>query len=167
MSRILLTNRSIDIAWGELVKVDVPLEETENCHLYFTFRSRSLSPTPSTQSPESPFAFAYFPLFTSSSQSAFQPDGSHNLVLYRWDRSVSVPGFYLQGPAIQDPDLSLPPLPPAVSHTLIPLQDTFIIRSFLVSTYHTQNETLLKLLRWKTDLSQDPALAKEILTQLT
>lgn len=147
--------------------MDVPLEEAENCHLYFTFRSRSLSPSSSTHSTGPPFAFAYFPLFTNSSQSAFQPDGSHNLVLYRWDRSVSVPAFYLQGPPTQDSSRSLPPLPPAVSHTLVPLQDTFIIRSYLVSTYHTQNETLLKLLRWKTDLSQDPTLATEILTQLT
>ncbi|GAA5966995.1 hypothetical protein JCM3765_003676, partial [Sporobolomyces pararoseus] len=148
--------------WGELVKVEVPLEGTQDCHLYFSFKNRSTNPALRTT--EQPFAFAYFPLF--ARQEAFQPDGSHNLVLYRWDRSVSVPAFYLQGPPTREIDQSLPALPPAVTHTLVPLHDTFTIRTFLVSTFHTQNETLLKLLRWKTDLLQDPELAKETLSKL-
>lgn len=79
---------------------------------------------------------------------------------------MSVPAFYLQGPPTRELDQPLPALPPAVTHTLVPLHDTFTIRSFLVSTYHTQNETLLKLLQWKTDLLQDPELARETLSKL-
>ncbi|GAA6011108.1 hypothetical protein JCM11491_006730, partial [Sporobolomyces phaffii] len=150
--------------WGELVKVDLPLEDVENCHLYFTFRSRSITATTPNRNAEQPFAFAYFPLF--AREGAFQPDGSHTLVLYRWDRSVSVPAFYLQGPAARPLDRALAPLPPAVTHTLVPLQDTFVLRSFLVSTLHTQNETLLRLLAWRTGSLQDPELAKETLSQL-
>ncbi|GAA5944251.1 guanine nucleotide exchange factor DCK1 [Sporobolomyces koalae] len=151
--------------WGELVKVEIPLEHAEDHHLYFTFRSRSLSTSSSSQrAADMPFAFAYFPLFANST--TFQPDGSHNLVLYRWDRSVSVPSFYTQGPAIRDSARPLPALPPAVSHDLVPLQDTLIIRSFLVSTYHTQNTTILSLLDWQNTLSQDPALTKQTLSDL-
>ncbi|GAA5897476.1 guanine nucleotide exchange factor DCK1 [Sporobolomyces salmoneus] len=152
--------------WGELVKVEIPLETPEDCHLYFSFRNRSIGPSSASASTSTshPFAFAYFPLFAHRDKA--QLDGSHNLVLYRWDRSVSVPSFYLRGASTREADRPLPNLPPAVTHTLVPLQDTFTIRSFLVSTYHTQNETLIKLLRWKTDLLQDHDLAQETLSKL-
>ncbi|GAA5859498.1 hypothetical protein JCM1840_004642 [Sporobolomyces johnsonii] len=151
--------------WGELVKVEVPVERMEDCHLFFVFRARgSRMGTVSSRGLEPPFAFAYFPLFLENS--AFQNDGSHTLVLYRYDRTVAVPSFYFQVPSIHDPVQPLAPLPPSVSRTLFPLRDTMVIRSFLVSTTYTQNETLLKLLRWEKELLPDPELMKDTLTKL-
>ncbi|GAA5903536.1 hypothetical protein JCM5296_006854 [Sporobolomyces johnsonii] len=151
--------------WGELVKVEVPVERMEDCHLFFVFRARgSRMGTVSSRGLEPPFAFAYFPLFLENS--AFQNDGSHTLVLYRYDRTVAVPSFYFQVPSTHDPVQPLAPLPPSVSRTLFPLRDTMVIRSFLVSTTYTQNETLLKLLRWEKELLPDPELMKDTLTKL-
>ncbi|CEQ42400.1 SPOSA6832_04218 [Sporobolomyces salmonicolor] len=151
--------------WGELVKVEVPVERMEDCHLFFVFRARgSRMGTVSSRGLEPPFAFAYFPLFLENS--AFQNDGSHTLVLYRYDRPVAVPSFYFQVPSTHDPVQPLAPLPPSVSRTLFPLRDTMVIRSFLVSTTYTQNETLLKLLRWEKELLPDPELMKDTLTKL-
>lgn len=157
--------RARDTVWGELVKVQIPIEAPETCHLYFSFRNRSVVPSSSsTRTAEQPFAFAYLPLFARND--LFQTDGSHTLVLYRWDLSVSVPGFYLQGPATRQIDRAINPLPPAVMHTLVPLPDTFVARTLLVSTDHTQNETLVKLLRWRTELLQSPETTRNVLAQL-
>ncbi|GAA5960183.1 hypothetical protein JCM21900_000431 [Sporobolomyces salmonicolor] len=151
--------------WGELVKVEVPVERMEDCHLFFVFRARgSRMGAVSSRGLEPPFAFAYFPLFLENS--AFQNDGSHTLVLYRYDRPVAVPSFYFQVPSTHDPVQPLASLPPSVSRTLFPLRDTMVIRSFLVSTTYTQNETLLKLLRWEKELLPDPELMKDTLTKL-
>ncbi|BGP50279.1 Deoxycytidine kinase 1 [Rhodotorula kratochvilovae] len=146
--------------WGELVKLAVPVERMEECHLFFTFRNRTVR-----NAPDQPFAFAYFPLFPDSS-SAFQADGSHTLVLYRYDKPVASPSFYFQVPAVYDASRQVPALPPSVSKTLFPLRDTMTIRSYLVSTTFTQNETLLRLLRWEQDLVDDPELMRATLTKL-
>ncbi|GAA6012300.1 hypothetical protein JCM10207_002794 [Rhodosporidiobolus poonsookiae] len=146
--------------WGELVKLAVAVETMEQSHLFFTFRNRI-----SRSGIDVPFAFAYFPLFHDSS--AFQTDGSHTLVLYKYDRQVAVPSFYFQVPSTYDASRQLAPLPPSVSRTLFPLKDsTMVLRSFLVSTTYTQNETLLRLLRWEAELLPDPELLKETLTKL-
>ncbi|GAA5945387.1 hypothetical protein JCM10213_005960, partial [Rhodosporidiobolus nylandii] len=158
--------------WGELVKLSVPVKTMEDSHLFFTFRNRV-----GRSGHDVPFAFAYFPLFLDSSSSTsassstsppahFQPDGSHTLVLYKYDRAVAVPSFYFQVPSAYDASRQLAPLPPSVSRTLFPLKDTMVIRSFLVSTTFTQNETLLRLLRWETELVGDKEAIKDTLTKL-
>jgi dedicator of cytokinesis protein 3 len=138
----------------------------ENCHVFFTFRSRGAKHRGTISGPgvERPFAFAYFPLFLDNA--AFQPDGSHNLVLYRYDRSVAVTSSYFQAPSTYEHGRQLPALPASVAKTLVPLRDTMIVRSFLVSTKYTQNETLLKLLRWETELLRDGEKLRDSLTKL-
>ncbi|GJN92547.1 hypothetical protein Rhopal_005577-T1 [Rhodotorula paludigena] len=145
--------------WGELVKLDIPVEQMEECHVFLTIRNRA-----ARTSPEQPFAFAFFPLFPHST--AFQTDGSHTLALYRCDKTVAVPSSYLQAPSTYDASHQLAPVPPAVSRTLVPLKDTIVVRSFLVSTTYTQNETLLRLLRWEQELLPDPELMRDTLTKL-
>lgn len=137
----------------------------ENAHVFFTFRARGGKDrgTVSGTAGERPFAFAYFPLFRDNS--AFQTDGAHTLILYRYDRSIATPATYFQAPSTYDRG-QLPPLPQAVSKTLQPLKDTMVIRTFLVSTRYTQNETLLKLLRWESELLEDPELLKETLVKV-
>ncbi|GAA5832812.1 hypothetical protein JCM11251_005773 [Rhodosporidiobolus azoricus] len=143
--------------WGELMKISAE----QNAHLFFSFRNRN-----SRSGLDPPFAFAYFPLCPEGN-SAFQPDGSHTLVLYKYDRTVATPPFYFQVPSVYDSSRQLAPLAPSVSRTLIPLKDSFvIIRSFLVSSTFTQNQTLLRLLRWEQELLSDPELMKDTLAKL-
>ncbi|KAM0753228.1 hypothetical protein T439DRAFT_342381 [Meredithblackwellia eburnea MCA 4105] len=157
--------------WGELVKLDIPIDIMEQCHVFFTFRARGSKdkgPTSSANGPggasqEKPFAFAYFPLFLENS--AFVPDGSHSLVLYRYERNCATSQFYLQAPPTVPAGRS-PILPPSIAKTLIPLKDTMSVRTFLVSTRYTQNETLLKLLRWESALLSNKEELKEVLVKL-
>ncbi|KAK4698793.1 hypothetical protein P7C70_g7476, partial [Phenoliferia sp. Uapishka_3] len=151
--------------WGELVKLEIPIEIMPQCHIFFTFRSRGSKDRASSASNgiEKPFAFAYFPLFLDNA--AFVPDGSHSLVLYRYERNCATSQFYFQAPPTVEAGKS-PVLSPSILKTLIPIKDTISIRSFLVSTFYTQNETLLKLLKWETSLSQDQEALKDVLTKL-
>lgn len=93
-------------------------------------------------------------------------DGSHKLVLYRYEKESATPQIYFQAPAILEPGQVAPKLPPAVSKSLVPIRDTMVLRSFLVSTTYTQNETLLKLLQWEKVLVGKNKELKEVLTQL-
>ncbi|GAA5973495.1 hypothetical protein JCM11641_006492 [Rhodosporidiobolus odoratus] len=145
--------------WGELVKLAVEPDVMEDCHLFLTFRNRI-----ARNGHDLPFAFGYFPLFLNTS--AFQPDGSHSIVLYKYDRNIAAPSFYFQVPPTHNAAKTLPPVPPSVSRTLIPLKDTMVVRTFLVSTTFTQDETLLRLLKWETDLLEDKELLKDTLTKL-
>ena len=131
-----------------------------DCHLFLTVRNRA------RPAPEPPVAFAFLPLFPSSS-TAFLPDAAHTLVLYRYDPQVASPSFYLQVPPIHDSSRQGPSVPPAVAKTLVPLRDTVTLRTHLVSTTHTQNETVLRLLRWQQDLVRDPDLMRDTLVKLT
>jgi dedicator of cytokinesis protein 3 len=147
-------------AWGELIKVGVPVETMQECHLFLSFRTRNIK-----GGSDVPFAFAYFPLCVDDS--AFQTDGSHNLVLYKYDRQIAVPSFYFQVPSVYNANRQIAPLPPSVSRTLFPLKDSVVVlRSFLVSTTYTQNETLLRLLKWESQLLPNPELMKDTLTKL-
>ncbi|KAI5478526.1 hypothetical protein MNV49_005055 [Pseudohyphozyma bogoriensis] len=149
--------------WGELSKLDIPVELMPECHLFFTFRARGSAKGSVSSGVDKPLAFAYLPLFLDNA--AFVPDGSHTLVLYRYERSCAVPQTYFQAPPTHQGG-QVPALPPSISKTLIPLRDTAVVRSFLVSTQYTQNETLLKLLKWEATLGHDLDELKEVLTKL-
>lgn len=93
-------------------------------------------------------------------------DGSHKLILYKYESTCATPQFYYQAPAILQPGETNVKLPPSIVKTLIPIRDTMVLRSFLVSTTYTQNETLLKLLQWEKVLAGDLNGMKEVLTQV-
>ncbi|GAA5856905.1 hypothetical protein JCM8547_008456 [Rhodosporidiobolus lusitaniae] len=146
--------------WGELIKLAVPAETMNECHLFLSYSNRN-----QRGSSDVPFAFSYFPLCTDDS--TFQTDGSHSLVLYRYSAEIAIPSFYFQAPSTFDASRQLAPLPPSISRTLVPLANSVVVvRSFLVSTTYTQNETLTRLLNWEKQLVGQPELMEETLTKL-
>lgn len=162
-------------AWGELLKLGVPYDKMQDCHVFFTFRNRkerssggngTTSPNGGSSSAgiaEKPFAFAYLPLF--ARESTFVPDGTHPLVLYRYDSQAAVPSSYFEGPATAR-SAAVDLIPAALAKVLVPLKDSMTVRSFLCSTKLTQDPTLIKLINWERDLSNDPAGLKDTLVKL-
>lgn len=152
--------------WGELMKLDISSEIVQVSHLFFTFRNRvekhSRNQSDSGQS-DRPFAFTYLPLF--SSNRTFIPDGEHNLVLFKYDKQSTKPEVYGRARSSFATGQPVPEVTPAVSKLLIPLKDSFAVRSFLCSTLHTQNEVLLKLMKWES-LLDDPDDLRQTLTKL-
>lgn len=141
--------------FGELVKLQLPLDSKPDWHLFFTFRNRSTRDRPggrvSADPNDRPFAFAFQPLFPESR--AFVEDGSRTLILHRADKLSQIkPEMYLNStPCIPggqrleqvyiSPELMrlAPPLP----------RDSFTIRSSLCSTKFTHNTFLLSLMNWE------------------
>lgn len=167
--------------WGELMKLQLPNDVIEHCHLFFTFRYRSakedraLQVTPaglgtsssSSHTVSQPFAHAYLPLFEANS--AFIADGSHTLLLWRSSRSAQhlSPELYFTLPAMTPVGQSLGDIIPAsLINVIQPLRDTMTLRTFLVSAKYTQNEVLLKLLNWEQVLSQSAEDLKAVLMKL-
>ncbi|KAF7964947.1 hypothetical protein HWV62_1454, partial [Athelia sp. TMB] len=156
--------------FGELIKLQLPLEDFPPWHLFFTFRNRSgrerAPPRQSTDVTDRPFAFAFQPLFPDGR--AFLEDGSHQLVLYRGDKMgqltadqyLAAPPWVLPG---QRPDQLF--VPPEVQRIAPPLRDTATIRSSLCSTKFTQNPVLLSLLSWEQLADQE--LLSTVLTKFT
>lgn len=141
--------------WGELLKVSLPAHLHPTCHAFFTFRWQAPKDrsAPSTNTfDDEPFAFAALPLFDSDASS--QRDGPHNLSLYRYDAQSVSPSAYL--PAIMSPQ------PGDGQSVLTVLKDTFVVRTFLVSTRFTQDVTLLKMLEWESRLTTDDSLSQAL-----
>ncbi|EFP83337.2 hypothetical protein PGT21_031228 [Puccinia graminis f. sp. tritici] len=152
--------------WGELMKLDISSETIEICHLFFTFRNRQEKSTRNNNGQtqmDKPFAFAYLPLF--SSNRTFIPDGEHSLILFKYDEQSAMPEVYCRVRPTVIPGQAMPEITPALSKLLIPLKDSFIVRSFLCSTLHTQDEVLLRLMKWNT-LLDDPDGLRQTLTKL-
>jgi hypothetical protein len=133
------------------VKLSLPVDLLPQCHLFFTFRTRSSRDRASSSSKnenERPFAFAYFPLFTNNN--AVQ-DGSHTLILYRMDQAGPMtPTEYFDAPPTRNGSNPLAlNIPPSVARTAIPIKDGLVIRSLLCSTKYTHSKFLLDLLHWE------------------
>ena len=111
--------------------------------------------------PDRPFAFAYLPLLDASA--AFVADGSHQLVIYRFDQQGAMPSSYFEGP---DTAQSNSTIPAALAKVLVPTRDTLAIRSFLCSTQVTQDPTILQLISWEKTLKSDSARLQEALSKL-
>jgi hypothetical protein len=130
------------------MKLDISSETIEICHLFFTFRNRQEKTNQNNNGltqPDRPFAFAYLPLF--SINRTFIPDGEHSLVLFKYDEQSAMPEVYCRVRATLAPGQTNPEITPALSKLLIPLKDSFVVRSFLCSTLHTQDEVLLRLMK--------------------
>ncbi|KAF8972959.1 cytoplasmic protein [Flammula alnicola] len=153
--------------FGELIKIQLPLEDVPQWHLFFTFRNRSSrsSGKGSTDTSDRPFAFAFQPLFPDAS--AFVEDGSHTLIMYRADKlGQFTPSTYLSAPSRltagqKSEQLSIPP---ELMRQAPPLKDTLTIRSSLCSTKYTQNPILFRLLNWE---KQERDLLSTLLTKFT
>ncbi|CBQ70585.1 related to dedicator of cytokinesis protein 3 [Sporisorium reilianum SRZ2] len=172
--------------WGELIKLQLPHDIMEDCHLFFSFRHRSTKEergsaavsngthaTVASQSSSSaavsrPFAYGYLPLFESNR--AFIPDGSHTLFLWRTSRPPGQigPDLYFNLPPVTPAGRSLHDVvPPSLASTVQPLRDILTLRTFLVSTKYSQNDVLLKLLNWERLLAEDYEELRSVLNQFT
>lgn len=172
--------------WGELIKLQLPHNIMEDCHIFFSFRHRSSkeergsaaassgahggpSPSSSTSSAVSrPFAYGYLPLFESNR--AFIPDGSHTLLLWRTNRPPAQigPDLYFNLPPVVHAGRSLNDVVPAnLASSVQPLRDMLTVRTFLVSTKYSQNDVLLKLLNWERLLAEDFEELRSVLNQFT
>ncbi|KAH9819300.1 dedicator of cytokinesis-domain-containing protein [Melampsora americana] len=165
LMEIQKTEIATSSAWGELMKLDISSDVIEDCHLFFTFRNRQdkHNRNHATGNIDKPFAFAFLPLF--STNQTFIPDGEHNLALFKYDRQSATPEVYCRVNSSLEAGQTAPDITPALSKLLIPLKDAFVVRSFLCSTQHTQNEVLLKLIKWEHLLDQPQSL-QETLTKL-
>ncbi|GEM10501.1 dedicatorof cytokinesis 3/4/5 [Rhodotorula toruloides] len=144
--------------WGELFKVSLATKEFLDSHLFLAVRDWDMRS-------DLPFAFAYLPFLRD--QSAVQPAGTHSLVLYKYDEAVANPAFS-QVPAIltRAVESGPPSIPPSISKTLVPLRDSIKIRTSLVSSALSQDDVLLRLLRWPETLAQQPNSIIETLAKL-
>ncbi|THH15128.1 hypothetical protein EW146_g5303 [Bondarzewia mesenterica] len=145
--------RNSQPTFGELIKLQFPLEDLPQWHLFFTFRYRSAREKQgsrnSSDAIDRPFAFTFLPL-TPDGRS-FVEDGIHTLVLYRAERlSQIMPELYLGAKpwlaAGQRPEQVAVPI--ELQKLAPPMRDNLVIRSSLCSTRHTQNPDLLQLLNW-------------------
>ncbi|KAH7908606.1 hypothetical protein BJ138DRAFT_1157281 [Hygrophoropsis aurantiaca] len=164
----MVFQRNNQPTFGELIKLQLPLQGTPNWHLFFTLRNRSGRDraTGRASDPDRPFAFAFQPLFPG--QGAFIEDGSHTLVLYRADRLHQIsPEMYLtSSPWVlpsQRPDQVY--VPPELMRIAPPLKDTLTLRSSLCSTKLTQNPVLMSLLKW--EQITDSELLSTVLSKFT
>ncbi|KAF9071101.1 hypothetical protein BDP27DRAFT_1505129 [Rhodocollybia butyracea] len=159
----MVFQRCYEPTFGELIKIQLPLDGIPSWHLFFTFRLRS-SRERGTKEP--PYAFAFLPLYPE--RRAFVEDGAHCLVMYRADRlSQITPDQYLLSPAwlLQGQRPETIPLAADMQRNAPPTRDTLIIRSSLCSTKYTQNPVLLSLLHWEKIPDND--VLSQVLTAFT
>ncbi|CAG8456993.1 uncharacterized protein OCT59_018840 [Rhizophagus irregularis] len=153
--------------WGELIKLNIPVELFEQAHVFLTFRHRSTK----DKKEDKIFAFAYMPLF--SENRAFISDGKHSLVLYKYDKQWTNPSIYLKAPwsptaTVSDTASTHSSVNSHSSHKMVPSsKDTVVIWTFLCSTKYTQNEILLKLLNWEKQLMSDVNEIMPVLKKFT
>jgi dedicator of cytokinesis protein 3 len=141
--------------FGDLVKISIPSRVTD-CHVFFTFRSRSKdrSPYSDQMEQERPFAFAYLPLLGSTCIK----DGNHQLVLYRSEKGTPAsPNVYLDAPAFGSQ--STIALHPNVQKNITQLRDRLTVKTTFCSNLHTQDDTLRALFRWQGLLGNPEDLA--------
>ncbi|KIY44576.1 hypothetical protein FISHEDRAFT_51256 [Fistulina hepatica ATCC 64428] len=173
--RSMVFQRCNEPTFGELIKIHLPPDGIPQWHLFFSFRdrqpresrsSRSTATSASNTELESPFAFAFQPLFPD--RRAFAEDGSHVLIMYRANQlSQMTPDMYLTAPAWLAPGQR----PEQVSilsdmqRLAPPTRDTLTIRTSLCSTRYTQNAVLLSLLNWEKVI--DKELLATVLNKFT
>jgi dedicator of cytokinesis protein 3 len=150
----MVFQRCNEPTFGELIKVQLPLDGKPNWHLFFTFRNRTTRERSASKTgldnTDRPFAFSMQPLFPD--QNAFVEDGSRVLVMYRADKLSNVPPeLYLGAPSVlapgQRPENII--ISAEMARLAPPLRDTLTIRTSLCSTRFTQNPILLGLLNWR------------------
>ncbi|CAG8553818.1 6358_t:CDS:2 [Funneliformis caledonium] len=153
--------------WGELIKLNIPVELFEQAHVFFTFRHRSTK----DKKEDKIFAFAYMPLFPENR--AFISDGKHSLILYKYDKQWINPSVYLKASwsptaTFSDTVSTHSSINSHSSHKMFPSsKDTVVIGTFLCSTKYTQNEVLLKLLNWEKQLMSDINEMMSVLKKFT
>lgn len=126
--------------WNQVVKLIIPKEAVSDAHLIMSL----------IDGPDFPFAISWMPLWD---QGAFIKDGSHNSLLYLYDKNIAISENGRKA------YLSYPWEPKAKTNTSKdetssgPLA-TLRLETYLCSTVFSQDQILLDILKWK-DQSQD------------
>ena len=130
----MVFQRNNQPTYGELIKLQLPLQGVPQWHLFFTFRNRTgwerMINRPGVDPMDRPFAFAFQPLFPD--KRAFLEDGSHQLVLYRADRlsQITADQYLAATPWLlsgQRPDQVF--VPPELHRIAPPIKDSATIRT--------------------------------------
>ncbi|KAG6878530.1 hypothetical protein C0993_004428 [Termitomyces sp. T159_Od127] len=166
----MVFQRCNEPTFGELFKIELPLEWRPLWHLFFTFRNRTgrerINIKGGSDATDRPFAFAFQPLFPDNH--AFLEDGGRTLIMYRVDKSSQIPAeVYLAAPSWLPAGQKVDQITihPDIQRFAQPLRDTLTIRSSLCSTKFTQNPILLHLLNW--EKLDDRDTLSTILTKFT
>lgn len=118
--------------WDQTICIRLPLEKVVDAHIVLSI----------ADAPGFPFALAWMPLWD---KHAFRHDGSHSLILHAYDKSTSTfsdagQGVYLNLPWDHATLKSRADAPVA----------SLQIKTLLVSTEFSQDQTLARLLNWRT-----------------
>ncbi|OZJ06955.1 hypothetical protein BZG36_00047 [Bifiguratus adelaidae] len=182
-------------SWGEHICIEGSKNfRFDKCHLFFLVRHRQgsiKSPPPSGPSPpqlrpadnvaESPsnervFAYGFLSLFAPGDTTKFISNGAHNITLYRYDKGLPHPSFYLaqmtrsesftpkltrsgSNMSLRSNGSSVGTLEGERSSTVlgrpIMTRDTLLVTTHLCSTEISQVEFMSKLLEWDHNVIHD------------
>ncbi|RKP10227.1 dedicator of cytokinesis-domain-containing protein, partial [Thamnocephalis sphaerospora] len=148
--------------WEEAFRLDIPVGQFEDAHLFFTFRHVNTYSTEGAD--EKNFAFGVLPLV--GGDGCAIRDGERQLTLFKWDPRVVRPVVYLRclvAPIVAGAtEEAHSPVATTSSDVSIHagldasggprpqvLKDTFVLRSLLCSTRYSQASALINLLHWK------------------
>uniref|UniRef100_H3BAQ7 Dedicator of cytokinesis 5 n=1 Tax=Latimeria chalumnae TaxID=7897 RepID=H3BAQ7_LATCH len=140
--------------WYETVKVAIPIEDVNRCHLRFTFRHRSSQE--SRDRSEKAFGMAFVKLMTADGTNL--RDGKHDLIIYKGDmKKAEDAKCYLALPGTRRQQEERDHQPVKNTHhstSLTVTKDSFQIATLICSTKLTQNAflvDLLGLLNWRSN----------------
>ncbi|KAJ5077789.1 dedicator of cytokinesis [Anaeramoeba ignava] len=121
--------------WDETIKIELPTEEYEQCHLYI----EAIHATTNEKKENKPFAFVFVPLVTS--EQAMISQGDKSITTYKFQKKFyqEDPRFYLRETG---DDLSK-------KAKLIPRKESTHLKINLCSTQLTQDANITALLKWK------------------
>lgn len=112
---------------------------------------------------DKPFAFGYLPLF--AGDDTCLSDGMHQIHLYRHDPQWCIPSTYLDVPCIEQ-EAEEVASDATARKMLVPLRDSFSIRTFLCSTQLTQDPTLLRIMDWEKKIPNNAEALKAEFSRL-
>ncbi|KAJ5078342.1 dedicator of cytokinesis [Anaeramoeba ignava] len=133
--------------WDETLKIDLPVDQFEHCHLYFEIyiyneKNGSLQK----------YAVTHFPFF--SEQGTMPAQDQHHLTLHKWVQKIAKDNhfFYLT------PEYSNPKM----KSKILELPNALTITVNLCSTQMTQRKDITELFKWKDKESNIQSIVKQV-----
>lgn len=134
--------------WRQTLRLNVKEENVSSAHVVIYLANI----------PNPPFAVAHLPLWD---QQAFIKDGSHGLLLYKFDEYTATAQA---GPAGRGGYLSLPWAAKGHSADVTGPLATLRVQTYLCSTSYSQDRVILALLKWKERPRDEvPSLLQELI----
>jgi len=139
--------------WGEVVKLQIPIESVNGCHIRFSFKHRAT--IEERDKSQKVFSLSYVNL-VSNDETCLQ-DAVHELAVYKCDaKKLDDSNSYLKLPSLKSDIANAPSKKVTSSHGGFSYSKTesFKIGFQLCSTKLAQNVDLLGLLKWRTQKDQ-------------